>query len=83
LQVEHFNNRTAHDGQFLMRSLFGLSVFFEIGGSGGKNFRYMYSRLLKKASIILDITELINISESFKKSGILFKDFNNDCGLEK
>jgi hypothetical protein len=65
----------------LRMNLFTLYVFFEIGGTGGGCFRYMYSRFLREAAKIADIKALEESAKMFDESGkrfsgvgLMFKD---------
>lgn len=65
----------------LRMNLFSIFIFFEIGGTGGGCFRYMYSRFLKEAAEITRNDKLLNSSEKiyragemYTKIGLLFKE---------
>lgn len=60
--------------QALRMNLFSLYIFFEIGGTGGGCFRYMYSRFLKEAAKIVDSKPLEEASEMFNESGKKFSE---------
>ncbi|UCB47255.1 MAG: BtrH N-terminal domain-containing protein [Spirochaetota bacterium] len=73
----------------LRLNLFSVYIFIEIGGTGGGCFRYMYSRFLKEAAIIIENNELVKassmINESGKKFtelGLMFKDAEKVTDLE-
>jgi hypothetical protein len=50
-------------------NLFGLYIYFEIGGTGGGCFRYMYSRFLKETATICRNKELIGLADKIYKAG--------------
>jgi len=56
----------------LRMNLFSLYIFFEIGGTGGGCFRYMYARFLEEAAAITGNDTLLEASEIIAKSGELF-----------
>jgi hypothetical protein len=58
----------------LRMNLFNLYIFFEIGGTGGGCFRYMYSRFLKEAEQIIGNKALGEASEMFDESGKIFSE---------
>ncbi|MCW4000662.1 MAG: BtrH N-terminal domain-containing protein [Candidatus Bathyarchaeota archaeon] len=58
----------------LRMNLFMLYVFFEIGGTGGVCFRYMYSRFLREAAQIVDNKALQEAAEMFDQSGKRFSE---------
>lgn len=60
------------DDRGLRVNLFMLYVFFEIGGTGGGCFRYMYSRFLKEAAKITGNKELKRAAAMFSDSGKKF-----------
>jgi len=69
------------DDRGLRMNLFMLYIFFEIGGTGGGCFRYMYSRFLKEAAEITGINDLKRAAAMFTDSGkkfteigLMFKD---------
>ena len=69
------------DDHGLRMNLFMLYIFFEVGGTGGGCFRYMYSRFLKEAMEITGNKQLkksaamLNDSgRKFTEIGVIFKD---------
>jgi len=56
----------------LRMNLFSIYIFFEIGGTGGGCFRYMYSRFLKEAAQITGNDKLMESSEKVQKAGELY-----------
>ena len=56
----------------LRMNLFSIYIFFEIGGTGGGCFRYMYSRFLKESAKVTSNDKLLNLSEKIQKSGEMF-----------
>ncbi len=69
------------DDHTLRMNLFLLYIFFEIGGTGGGCFRYMYARFLKEAQRITGNKELGEAAKIFSESGrkfteigLMFKD---------
>ena len=58
----------------LRMNLFSVYIFFEIGGTGGGCFRYMYSRFLRESAKILDNERLKTPSEKIYKAGELYTD---------
>jgi hypothetical protein len=56
----------------LRMNLFTLYVFFEIGGTGGGCFRYMYSRFLREAMEVTGNKALGEVSGMFSESGKIF-----------
>ncbi len=58
----------------LRMNLFSIFIFFEIGGSGGGCFRYMYSRFLKEAAKITRNDKLLDSSEKIQKAGEMYTD---------
>ncbi len=76
------------DDQQLRMNLFTLYIFFEIGGTGGGCFRYMYSRFLREAAQIVGSKALKEASEMFNASGkrlteigLMFKDAQTMIGI--
>lgn len=62
------------DDRGLRMNLFMLHIFFEIGGTGGGCFRYMYSRFLKEAAEITRNRELKRAATMFNDSGKKFSE---------
>lgn len=60
------------DDHGLRMNLFMLYIFFEVGGTGGGCFRYMYSRFLKEAVEITGNKELKKAATIFNDSGRKF-----------
>jgi hypothetical protein len=65
----------------LRMNLFSIYIFFEIGGTGGGCFRYMYSRFLKEAAEITGNDKLLGAAnklhragEMYSEIGLLFKE---------
>ncbi|MBU1262861.1 BtrH N-terminal domain-containing protein [bacterium] len=58
----------------LRMNLFTLYIFFEIGGTGGGCFRYMYSRFLKEVIKITGIKAMEEASAMFNESGKIFSE---------
>lgn len=58
----------------LRMNLFSIYIFFEIGGTGGGCFRYMYSRFLKESAKITKNDKLMVSSENIHKAGEMFTD---------
>ncbi|HEY9245570.1 MAG TPA: DUF4872 domain-containing protein [Candidatus Methanoperedens sp.] len=65
----------------LRMNLFTLYVYFEIGGTGGGCFRYMYSRFLKEAMRITGneaikgaVVMFDESGKKFSEVGLMFKD---------
>jgi hypothetical protein len=56
----------------LRMNLFSIFIFFEIGGTGGGCFRYMYSRFLKEAAKITRNNKLLDSSEKIQKAGEMY-----------
>jgi hypothetical protein len=56
----------------LRMNLFSVYIFFEIGGTGGGCFRYMYSRFLQEAARITRNDNLLDSSEKVQKAGEMF-----------
>lgn len=56
----------------LRMNLFNLYIFFEIGGTGGGCFRYMYSRFLEEAMEITNDEALGEASSMFNETGKIF-----------
>ena len=74
----------------LIMNLFNLYIFFEIGGTGGGCFRYMYSRFLKEAmeitgnELLGEAAVLLNGSgEKFTEIGLIFKDVQTMEGINE
>jgi hypothetical protein len=74
----------------LRMNLFSLYIFFEIGGTGGGCFRYMYSRFLKESAKITGNEGLSEASEKvyesgkmFSKIGLLFKNSENEHNINE
>jgi hypothetical protein len=71
----------------LRMNLFSLYVFFEIGGTGGGCFRYMYSRFLGEAMKITGLSALGEASAMFQESGGLFSEiglmFKDAQGMDR
>jgi hypothetical protein len=74
----------------LRMNLFSIYIFFEIGGTGGGCFRYMYSRFLKEAADITENDKLLDSSEKIQKTGemytgigLLFKEAEKIKDIEK
>jgi hypothetical protein len=72
----------------LRMNLFSLYIFFEIGGTGGGCFRYMYSRFLKESAEITKNNKLLNsadkfnsVGDLFSKIGLLFKESERSSDL--
>jgi len=72
----------------LRMNLFSIYIFFEIGGTGGGCFRYMYSRFLRESASITGNKKLLSIAEKinqagkiFTEIGQLFKNAEKDNGL--
>jgi len=61
----------------LRTNLFSLYIFFEIGGTGGGCFRYMYSRFLKEAANICRNKELIFPAEKMYHAGEIYSQIGN------
>jgi hypothetical protein len=62
------------EGFDLRMNLFNIYIFFEIGGTGGGCFRYMYSRFLKEAAQITKNNKLLESAEKMQKAGELYTD---------
>ena len=62
------------DDYDLRMNLFSIFIFFEIGGTGGGCFRYMYSRFLNEAAKITRNDKLLESSEKIKKAGEMYTD---------
>lgn len=62
------------DDYNLRMNLFSIYIYFEIGGTGGGCFRYMYSRFLKEAADITGNLKLLPISEKMYQVGLLFSE---------
>jgi hypothetical protein len=58
----------------LRMNLFSIFIFFEIGGTGGGCFRYMYSRFLKEAAQITRNEKLLDSSKKIHKAGEMYTD---------
>jgi hypothetical protein len=58
----------------LRMNLFNVYIFFEIGGTGGGCFRYMYSRFLKESARITRDSRLSKLAKSIEKSGGMFSE---------
>jgi len=58
----------------LRMNLFSIYIFVEVGGSGGGNFRYMYSRFLKEAAGLVKNNRLLPAAEKLQRSGELFSE---------
>ena len=58
----------------LRMNLFSVYIFFEIGGTGGGCFRYMYSRFLKEAARITRNEKLLGSSEKIQRAGEMYTD---------
>lgn len=58
----------------LRMNLFSLYIFFEIGGTGGGCFRYMYSRFLREASEVTGNKKLRSAADMFHASGLKFSE---------
>lgn len=56
----------------LRMNLFGIYLYFEIGGTGGGCFRYMYSRFLKESARITRNDELFESAEAIHRAGEMF-----------
>jgi len=56
----------------LRMNLFSIYIFFEIGGTGGGCFRYMYSRFLKEAARITGNSRLFESAEKMQQAGGLY-----------
>jgi len=56
----------------LRMNLFSIYIYFEIGGTGGGCFRYMYSRFLKEAEKTIGDKKLEEVSAMFDESGRRF-----------
>jgi hypothetical protein len=56
----------------LRMNLFSIYIFFEIGGTGGGCFRYMYSRFLKEAAKITGNKKLVVSAEKMQEAGELY-----------
>ncbi len=76
--------------QQLRMNLFTLYIFFEIGGTGGGCFRYMYSRFLREATKITRNKALEKASAMFEESGksfseigLMFKDAQTMSNIEE
>lgn len=61
----------------LRMNLFSIYIFFEIGGTGGGCFRYMYSRFLKEAAEITGDEYLSAASVKIHKAGELYSEIGN------
>ena len=68
-------------GQFnekdLRMNLFSLYIFFEIGGTGGGCFRYMYSRFLREAAGICRNKQLVSPAEKIHHAGEIYSQIGN------
>ncbi len=62
------------DDYDLRMNLFSIYIFFEIGGTGGGCFRYMYSRFLKEAAEITRNDTLLDVSKKIQKAGEMYTD---------
>jgi hypothetical protein len=58
----------------LRMNLFSIFIFFEIGGTGGGCFRYMYSRFLKEAAEVTRNDKLMDASVKIQKAGEMYTD---------
>lgn len=56
----------------LRMNLFSIFIFFEIGGTGGGCFRYMYSRFLKEAAKITRNDKLLESSKKIRNAGEMY-----------
>jgi hypothetical protein len=77
------------DGELRM-NLFNLYIFFEIGGTGGGCFRFMYSRFLQEGARITGNSALDKAASMFDQSGKkfsqigqMFKDVERAKDLKK
>ncbi len=61
----------------LRMKLFNLYIFFEVGGTGGGCFRYMYSRFLAEAANVLGSKSLLEASDLLQESGTKFTKIGN------
>jgi hypothetical protein len=61
----------------LRMNLFCLYIYFEIGGTGGGCFRYMYSRFLKEAADICKNKALLPSAEKIQQSGEIYSKIGN------
>ena len=61
----------------LRMNLFGLYIYFEIGGTGGGCFRYMYSRFLKESAGICRNKGLLGPAEKIYHAGELYSNIGN------
>jgi hypothetical protein len=55
-------------------NLFSIFIFFEIGGTGGGCFRYMYSRFLRETAKITRNEKLLDSSKKIYKAGEMYAD---------
>jgi len=58
----------------LRMNLFSIYIFFEIGGTGGGCFRYMYARFLKEAARVTGNEKLMDSSAKLEKAGGLYSE---------
>lgn len=58
----------------LRMNLFSIYIFFEIGGTGGGCFRYMYSRFLTVAAKITKNKNLLDFSKKMFKAGEMYSE---------
>jgi hypothetical protein len=58
----------------LRMNLFSIFIFFEIGGTGGGCFRYMYSRFLRETAKITRNEKLLDSSKKIYKAGEMYAD---------
>jgi hypothetical protein len=58
----------------LRANLFSIYVFFEIGGTGGGCFRYMYSRFLEESARIAKDDRLLRSAAKVKRAGGMFSE---------
>jgi len=56
----------------LRMNLFSIYIFFEIGGTGGGCFRYMYSRFLKEAAEITRDDRLAGAAKKIQRAGEMY-----------
>jgi hypothetical protein len=60
------------DDHDLRMNLFSIYIFFEIGGTGGGCFRYMYSRFLKEAAEITQDDRLSDAAKKIHRAGEMY-----------
>jgi hypothetical protein len=56
----------------LRMNLFSIYIFFEIGGTGGGCFRYMYSRFLNEAAKITRDDRLVDAAKKLQRAGEMY-----------